>query len=185
MIWALIALGLVLVLTAVWALGGFAVRGDQIARVDAGTTLVVGPYELTFSSASVQHLPSEEKYEVVVAGTGRTTKDKTISPPTGEASFVYTKNPANQETQTVQSFDYGDSTDVILQPDSFTPGLDKIAFSATFDYAQPVSGELTLIVFDQEFSDNYIFSDDEPTWNRIDSGYAMTLPVRTLPDRTY
>ncbi len=180
------ALGLVLLVVAVWALGGFAYRGgDRIARVDPGTTLEVGPYELSFTSATVQHQLSPEKYVVVVTATGRTTKDKTISPTTGESGFLYSKNPTGGEIQTVKSFTFGESTDIILSAHDFTPGLDKIAFTATFDYAQPVAGKLLLVVFDQEFSDIHLFSDDEPTWNRIDTGYSLMLPVQTLPDRKY
>jgi hypothetical protein len=185
LIWGSLALGLVLLLTVVWALGGFEHRGDRIVPVTVGTTLEVGPYELTFTSATAQRVTAADNYEVVVQGTGRTTKDETIAPTTGDSGFIVAKNPANSEIQTVESFHYGDGTDVTLRAKSFTPGLEPIRFTATFDYTQPVRDSLLLVVFDQDFFDNNIFSDDEPTWNRVDTGYSMKLPVQVLPERDY
>lgn len=185
LIWGSLALGVVLILTVVWAVGGFEYRGDRVTKVAAGTTLEVGPYALTFTSATVQRKTSDNTYEVVVTGTGRTTSAKTIAPPTGTSGFISSKSPVTGEIQNVESFRYGDSTEIILRARAFTPGLDPVTFTTTFEYKKPISDQLLLVVFDLEFFDNYIFSDDEPTWNRVNTGHSMVLPLQVLPERKY
>lgn len=182
LIWGGLAIGLALTLTLVWALGGFGSRRDEIVAVAPGTNLQVGPYELVFGAATAQHKTSSGTYEVVVTGTGRTTSDTTIAPRTGESGFLRAQSPATGEVQLADSFDYGDSQDVSLRTRAFTPGLAAISFATTFVYEQPVSDELLLEVFDQEFFDNYVFSDDEPAWNTVSTGYSMVLPVTVLPE---
>lgn len=185
LVWGCLGLAVVLILTAVWALGGFRLRHDRFVTVPAGTTITAGPYELTFTSATSQYRTTSNDYEVVALGTGRTTKDSTIAAPTGDSGFIYAQNPTTKQGQTVRSFNYGDATDPIFKAQSFTPGLAPIRFSASFIFTAPPSDRLVLAVFDQEFADKFVFGDDDPTWNTVRTGHQSTLAVKRLPDRPY
>ncbi len=184
-IWGSIGLVLVLVVVLVWAFDGFDQRMDRLVKVPPGTLISTGPYELTLTEATVQHVAEKNIDEIVLVGTGRTTGDTTIAPPAQQQSFVKAQDPATKEVQSVNSYRYGDGDDIILKHEAFIPGLAPIPFTATFRFDAAVGDSIRVVVFDQEFSDKSPFGNQDPTWNRTADGHDLTLSVKRLPERTY
>lgn len=180
-----IALALALVVTVVWGLGGFGYRQDRFTRIAPGTTWTTGPYEFTFTEATVQHVLKKDTYDVIAVGTGRTTGDESITLSSGQGSVVAAQDVSTREVQFADDFRYGSSNEIVLRANSFTPGLAPIPFSATFTFTKAPADTLRLVVFDLEFTDNSVFGDQDPSWNAADTGRDLRLPIRQLPDRDY
>ena len=177
---AVVVLGL---LGTVWAAGGFERRRDLFTAVEPGTVLRSGPYELTLTGATVQHTTSSDVYDVVVAGTARTTGDESISPAIGSSGFVFASDPATGAVQPTSSFDIG-TTESYFGPDSLTPGLPAVPVAVSFRFPAAPQGRLRVVVFEQEYTNAYVLS-DEKAWRNTREGYALTLDVRPLPDKKY
>lgn len=185
MVWGSLALAVLLLLGVVWALGGFRSRQDLFTATTPGTTFTSGPYELSFSSATVQYSSGRKTYAVIAIGTGRTTGDETISPATGSDAFAFAQDLTSREVQPVDAYSYGDSTDIILRAHGFTPGLVPVRFTAKFEFTAQPGDTLRLVVFDQEFGDKSVFGDQDPAWNPVTTGHDLRLPLQRLPDRKY
>lgn len=186
LIWGAIGLALVLIVAAVWGLGGFRYRQDLFTPVEPGAVFTVGPYELAFTEATVQYLTEKRVYEVRAVGTGRTTGEVSIAPSSlAGSSFSYAQDPVSREIHPVETYRYGTGDEIFLRPKAFVPGLAPIPFTAQFEFTGPVSERIRLVLFDQEFSDRSVFGDQDPTWNNRNTGYDLALTVKRLPDSKY
>lgn len=184
-VWVGIAALLVVVVLAVWGLGGFEQRQDRFTRVPAGTALTVGPFELSFAAATVQYVEDKKIYEVVVTGSGRTSEDTTVAPDTGDRGFAYAQDPISRDVQAVDRYDFGESGNIFLTPRAFTPGLASVPIRARFTFGSIGGDSIRLVLFDQEFSNVNVFGEGDPTWHNDRNGHDLVLPLRSLPPRKY
>lgn len=180
---AVVVGALVVVVGVVALLGGFGRRTDLLTPVAAGSLISTGPYEVTLEHATVQHRTSDDQWEVVVTGTARTTGSTSIAPDTGDDGFVFARDAAGGEVQSVDSVALGD-TDAISKPDNLTPGLLPVPWSLKFEFARQPSGSLFVAVFDQEYTTPYLFS-DEMGWRATRKASTFTLPLEKLADTEY
>lgn len=186
LIWGAIGLALVLVVVAVWGLGGFRYRKDLFTPVDPGAVFTVGPYELSFTEATVQYVLEDKVYEVRAVGTGRTTGEVSIAPSSLEgSSFSYAQDPVSREIHPVDRYVYGTGDEILLRPKAFVPGLGPIPFAAQFEFTGQPGEQIRLVLFDQEFTDESVFGNQDPTWNNRNTGYDLAIPLKRLPDRKY
>lgn len=175
---------LVLVVGVVALLGGLRPRTDLLTPVTAGAVITSGPYEVTLEHATVQHRVSDAVWEVVVSGSARTTGATSIDPPVGEDSgFVYAKDRGSGEVQASKSIMLGGTTysDSLA---ALTPGLPAVPWTVTFDFQRAPGDEMLFVVFDQEYTNPYIFG-DEMGWRPTNHASTLTLPLEKLADDTY
>lgn len=186
LVWGAIGLALVLVVVAVWGLGGFDRRQDLFIPVEPGQVVTVGPYELAFTEATVQYVLEDKVYEVQAVGTGRTTGEESIAPSSlAGSSFSYAQDPISREIQRVDRYRFGPGEEITLRPKAFVPGLGPIPFVAQFKFTARPGERIRLVLFNQEFSDKSVFGNQDPIWNNTNSGYDLALPLTRLPDRKY
>lgn len=183
MITAGVAAVLVVVVAVVALLGGFERRTDLITPVAVGSVITTGPYEITLTSATVQHRSSEDTWDVVARGTARTTGTTSIAPGTGDNGFLYAKDLGTGESQAVRSVDLGESTSY-EHLEYLTPGLPAVPVALTFRFTAQPGGSILLAVFQQEYTTPYLFS-DELGWRATAEASTMTLPLERLPDTEY
>ena len=168
-----------------WVAGGFDQRTDLRTVVAPGTTIATGPYEFTFTAATVQKKKNFDDtlvYEVVVSGTGRTTGDEAIAPASLNW-FASLREPASGEVVEPESQRFG-----AANRDGgsfFTPGLDPIPYRLVF--LLPASIErptaVQLAVWDLEFRDTSLLRTGEKSWGRANTFYRVDgLPVQQLAD---
>lgn len=180
---AVVAGALVLVVAVVALLGGFRQRTDLLTRVPAGSSITTGPYEVTFSKATVQHRTDADEWEVVASGTARTTGTTSIDPPSGDSGFLFARGAGGGEVRSSERLTLGDPVGFESQ-DTLTPGLPPVPWSVTFRYAADPGGELLLAVYDQEYRTAYLFG-DEKSWVTTNRASTTVLPLERLPDTTY
>lgn len=184
MITAVVVGVLVLVVGVVALLGGFRPRADLLTPVQAGAVITSGPYEVTLEHATVQHRTADAEWRVVVSGSARTTGTTSIDPPVGESSgFVYAKDRASGEVQASESIFLGGTTYDDSQA-TLTPGLAPVPWTVTFEFKRPPGDEMLFVVFDQEYTNPYIFG-DEMGWRPTDHAATLTLPLEKLADDPY
>ncbi len=164
-------------------LGGFTRRTDLITPVAVGSVITTGPYEITLTSATLQHTTSRDEWDVVAHGTARTTGTTSIAPSTGVDGFFYAKDPATGEAQPLRTVDLGESTSY-EHLDNLTPGLPAVPLTLTFRFARQPGESVVLAVFGQEHTTPYLFS-DELGWRPTSAASTMTVPLERLPDREY
>ena len=174
-------------LVTVWRLGGFEKNQRSYQVVNAGTLVSAGPYELSFTKATAQHLLKTDyrkgSWEVKVIGTGRTTGNETIAPDTSgfDHGMFLARNPTSDEVQTANDATYGEGSRA-----GFTPGLPPVAVVLTFTFSDsfPAGQRLIFAVADQVYSNNALIQtsqNNEKTWHNADTGWRMELPLSQLP----
>lgn len=180
-----VPLVLVLVLLAVWRAGGFEPRRDTVTPVAPGTTVTAGPYEFTFTHATVQRgtgLSDEVEWQLNAVGRGRTTGDVSIRPPTLDPMFL-SQDPASRQIVVPDSYRHG-ADETITEGSYFTPGLPSRIFRVVFrlpsDYTPGPT--VSFVVSDLVFSDQTLLRTGEKSWNTTEAGFRYELPVRRLPD---
>ena len=174
-------------LVTVWRLGGFEKKQRSYQVVSAGTLISPGPYELSFTKATAQHLLKNDyrkgSWEVKVIGTGRTTGNETIAPDilSIDSTMFLARNPQSAEVQGPSDATYGEGS-----RSGFTPGLPPVAVVLTFTFSDsfPSGQRLVFAVADQVYSNNALIQTDqnnEKTWHNADTGWRMELPLSQLP----
>ena len=129
---ALVALALLV--AGVWAFGGFKQRTDLLRPVPPGQRFISGPYEFSFSEATVQRTKVDgvTSWKVKVLGQGRTTGKEAISPSFVESfdgRFVL-KDPGIGQIVAPDGQQYG--SDTSFSRHNFTPGLPPIPYTLSF-----------------------------------------------------
>ena len=184
----LVVLGVVVVLVvAAAAFGGFQRRDDEISPAEAGQELTTGPYVLTFTSGTVQHIRSDGTWRVVVSGTARTTEDTsdTIPAGSGTSAFVYGQDVGTRRVQVVGDWSYGPAATPGTRPHRYlVPGAGPVEARATFTFTAQPQGKLRLVVLDQEYGKAYVFGDEE-AWRPARTGHDVPIPLEVLPDAKY
>ena len=180
---ALVAGVLVVVVAVVALLGGFERRTDLITPVAVGSVITTGPYEISLTSATLQHRTSEDTWDVVARGTARTTGTTSIAPGTGNNGFLYAKDLGTGESQAVRSVGIGDGSG-FNRIANLTPGLPAVPVTLTFRFAVEPGDSILLAVFQQEYTTPYLFS-DELGWRATAEASTMTVPLERLPDAEY
>lgn len=177
---------LVLLVGLIWVAGGFEQRTDVKTDVAAGTTLTTGPYELTFTRATIQktkNYSDELLWTVVVDGTGRTTGDASISPDYDDM-FV-AKDAASGVTHEATGQRFGTSDLASRGASFFTPGLPAIPYRVTIEFPagafQPTD-TIQFAVFDLEWRDVSLLGNGDFRWARTSDFYRYELPLQRLPD---
>ncbi len=177
-------LALVGFLVLVWALGGFGFRQDLTTVTAPGAAIATGPYEFSFTEATVQHRRSDDHYRVVVSGQGRTTGDSSIRPATGDSGFLAARGETSREVQPATSVTLGSPDYSSLQLRLFTPGLGAAPVYVGFEFAADPGDRIRMVVFGQKFTTPYVLS-DERGWQRTRDSHAVVLRLRVLPESKY
>jgi hypothetical protein len=180
-----IGLALVLVLTLVWALGGFHKRTDLLLPREPGAQVSSGPYAFVFTGATAQHKKDFDDslyWTVVVRGTVANTGPEALSPPYSSNGMFVSKDPASGEIQepTVAKIGDGQYTD----HNTVTPGLPPVGYQIEFRYSDVYRPGPTLrfLAFQLEYSDVDL-TGDQKSWNNATRAYEYFLPVKVLaPD---
>jgi hypothetical protein len=127
---------LVLLVVAIWGLGGFKRRTDLFRTTPPGTLFTTGPYEFRFIEATAQHKRNYDNtfyWEIVVIGEGRTTGKESISPNyMGNSGMFASKDDASQEISMPDSVRMGESRG--FDRHRFTPSLPLSPYSVAFKY---------------------------------------------------
>ncbi|QDP94768.1 hypothetical protein FOE78_01515 [Microlunatus elymi] len=176
----------VLVFALVWALGGFDYRDDKITDVAVGKTFANGPYDFTFTQATVQR---QKQYDdkvinkVLINGTVRNTWTEAVSPQ--ERWFLAVNRHGTPVEATYSHIlRKGDVPD---GPSMITPGLPPVAYQIEFEFDKTMNPgkTITLGVGKLTYGNNSAFSSsDEETWD-ADSGdlYRIRIPLKVLPPK--
>jgi hypothetical protein len=184
LVYACLAVALVLLVTAVWGFGGFRKRTDLLIRTAPGTTIGTGPYELAFTYATAQRKTAfgtnAVSWEVKAVGTGRTIGASSIAPTTSDDGMFASKDPASGEIEVANGFTMGSEGSSDRR--TFTPGAPPVDFVVTFSYAASYAPGPTLrfLTSTLEFTDTSLVGDGKKTWNNATYSYEMFLPVRVL-----
>lgn len=183
-----IILSLALVLGGVWALGGFKERTDLGTDRSPGERIETGPYVFTFTNVTAQRkldLSDKPYWEVVVTGTGQTTGDTSIAPPSsGDAAFFVSRDPGSGQIQRPYYQHIGEQLSTAEAATTFTPGLPPVPYQIEFRYDDTyVPGKtLRFVSFQLKFVDNSLLGDQEKQWRRADHTDQFYLPVTVLPE---
>ena len=177
---------LTVVLTLIWALGGFRDRTDLRIASLAGAPIATGPYEFAFTRATAQRVKrfgDEFTVQVFVYGTGRTTGDTAESPGTLSPMF-WAYDQQSRELHAMEGQRFGPGA-TFGHGSSFTPGLPPQDYVVTFEFtdAYRPGPSITFAVAELEFSDTSLLGTGEQTWNNADRRYVMQLPVTRLADQ--
>ena len=186
LVYGAIALALVLVIGAIWGLGGFERRTDLLRNVAPGTLITTGPYEFRFTEATAQAKSDTAGgaitgWEIVMIGEARTTDDTSVSPDAlGNDGMLVSKDDASGEIAVPDSTNYGQ--DQSYERNQLTPGLPRIAYTVTFKYANSYQPQPTirLAVSELIYTTPYLASDEEG-WKNGTYSFQYHLPVRVLP----
>ena len=125
-----IALALVLVIAAIWGLGGFERRTDLLRNVAPGPLITTGPYAFRFTEATAQAKTDTAGaitgWEIVMIGEARITEDTSVSPDAlGNDGMLVSKDDASGEIAVPYSTNHG--RDQSYERNQLTPGLPLIA----------------------------------------------------------
>ncbi|GAA3703308.1 hypothetical protein GCM10022204_20710 [Microlunatus aurantiacus] len=168
-----------------WVAGGFEQRTDLRTIVAPGTVIATGPYAFAFTAATVQKkktFDDQVVWEVVVAGTGRTTGDAAITPSTLDWFFSL-REPASTSVVEPESQRFG--ADDRSGGSFFTPGLAPIPYRLVFQLPAALERPtaVQLAVWELEFRDRSLLKTGELSWGRADAYYRIdSLPVQQLAD---
>ena len=184
---AVVAVAVVALLATVWRLGGLDEQQRPFQRVAPGTLIGAGPFELTFTEATAQHVLKTDyrgaSWKITVIGTGRTTGNETIAPQiSGTSSMLLARNQTTGEAKSPESQTFGSGE----SSHGFTPGLPPVRYTATFEFREGFTPEDTLrfIVADQIYSSRALIKtgeDDDAEWHNAGDGWRMELPLSELP----
>lgn len=184
-----VPLALALVVAAVALAGGFERRTDRLAPAAPGALVVTGPYELSFTEATVR--PREDsdgrrtEWELTVLGRARLTGEEAMSPTVyGSDSMFALKDPGSGRTYTPAGADLGDDPAgfTVRDREELTPGLPPIGYRVSFDLPPDFRPPPTvrLAVDELVYESTYLVS-DEKAWDGTGFGWVLDLPVRVLP----
>ena len=138
-------LAVLVLIGTVFALGGFRGRDDTVTDVARGHSFTNGPYDLTFSSATVQQATGYGKYKtiqkVVVTGTVRNNGDKAMSP---SSDWFLADGISHGGVQTAENAAIGDPK-LFDRPMDVAPGLPPVRIDVEFDF--PPTFKDTELVF--------------------------------------
>ena len=179
-----IGLALVLVVIAVWALGGFERRTDLLRTIPPGTLFTTGPYELQFTEATAQpkeRYDGQRVWEISMIGVGRTTGDISIAPSLSGNGMFVSKDDVTGETPEPERLIFGDVEDR-SQRRSFAPGLPPAPFRVVFEYPENYRPGPTIrfAVSELVYSNRYLVGGEEE-WHNGTYSHHFYLPVRELP----
>lgn len=184
-----VPLALALLVGVVQLAGGFERRTDRFDPVAPGASVVTGPYELSFSEATVQ--PREDsngrrtEWELTVLGQARLTGDEAMAPTVyGSDSVFALKDPGSGQTYPPSGADLGDDPAgfSVHDREELTPGLPPIGYRLSFDLPPDFRPppRVRLAVDEVVYEATYLVS-DEKAWDGTGSGWVLDLPVRVLP----
>lgn len=176
----------VLVLVLVGALGGFKQRQDRIIRVPATSTIVSGPYRLTFTSATAtRNSDSDNKvtWDLVAYGTIQSTDPGSDSPDIGDGSFILAQAPTTHEVVNLYNVKIGARLGTSYDSGRATPGLPPVPVTWRFQFSQKFqpSEVLRLVVWHQSYYDNTLLQTGYESWNLDSTATEILLPVTVLP----
>jgi hypothetical protein len=187
LVYLAVLVALALLVAGVWGFGGFKKRTDTLRPVPPGQRFTSGPYEFSFSEATVQRtkLDGVISWKVKVLGQGRTTGKEAISPSFVESfdGMFVLKDPGTGQIAAPDGQQYG--SDTSFSRHNFTPGLPPIPYTLSFtvdEHYQP-GPVLRLGAGDLVYSSHFLTT-EEKTWHNGDYITLVPLPVRVLPPAT-
>lgn len=182
-----IGAALVVLTGVLWLAGGFERRTDLQTVIAPGTTITTGPYELTFTSATVQRTQGyrqEEVWEVVIAGSGRVTGDEALAP-SSLNWFMTARDPGSRTALEPAGQDFGPDSRSGGTGQHFTPGLAPIPYRLSFEFPGEIAAPTTvqLAVWELEYRDSTLLKTGYRDWapGQRFSTYD-DLPAERLPD---
>jgi hypothetical protein len=179
-----ILLVLVLLVIAVWGLGGFKKRTDLLKTTPPGTLFSTGPYEFRFTEATAQHKRKYDgtfSWEIVMIGEGRTTGTESSSPKyVGDSGMFVSKDDVTQQVASPDRVRMGEGDN--FERGQFTPGLPLSPYAVVFKYPDTYRPGPTIRfgVAELVYGRHYLAS-EEKTWHNGTYIYLLHLPVRVLP----
>lgn len=184
LVYGLSALALVLLLVAVWGVGGFEKRQDRLRLTPVGTVFTTGPYEYRFTGATAQQVTDyhdQRVWEVTALGLGRTIGDVSLQPDDEFNSIFVSKDDVTQEVATPEGTPFG-PPGPRSQRHEFAPGLPPVEFRVVFHYSERYRPGPTIRfgVADQVFANRYLVG-GEAEWHHARTSRLFLLPVRVLP----
>ncbi|WP_091525698.1 hypothetical protein [Microlunatus soli] len=179
---------IVLVLVAIWALGGFRTRQDRATVLQPGQHFTNGAYVLTLDRATVQRKKGygDDPYiqELVVHGTAKNIWTETARPD-GRWFLATNDHQSSIKEGELVSIDYGDDAPSDT-PDDLTPGLPAMPITVDFEFADTFRPEHKSIIVAMrgiDYSNHSVTTtSDEKTWGPSNNGsFRVRLPVTVLP----
>jgi hypothetical protein len=181
-----VLVALALLVAGVWGFGGFRKRTDLLRPVPPGQRFTTGPYEFSFSEATVQRrtLNGVISWKVKVLGQGRTTGKEAISPSNVESfdGMFVLKDPVTGQIVVPDGQQYG--SDTSFSRHNFTPGLPPIPYTLSFtlnEHYQP-GPVLRFGAGDLVYSGHFLTT-EENTWHNGQYITLVLLPVQVLPEK--
>jgi hypothetical protein len=175
---------LALLVATVWAFGGFKKRTDILRPVPPGQPFTSGPYEFSFSGATVQQINKSDgtmTWKVKVLGQGRTTGKEAMSPAwvNSERGIFVLKDPGTGQVVVPDNDQLGIDS---YSRSKFTPGLPPIAYTVSFilDGRYHPGRYLQFAALDLVYGSHYLTT-EEKAWHNGTHGTTILLPVRVLP----
>jgi hypothetical protein len=176
---------LALLVATVWAFGGFRKRTDILRPVPPGQPFTSGPYEFSFSGATVQQIKKSDgslSWKVKVLGQGRTTGKEAMSLThvESENGIFVLKDPSTGQIVVPDGEQFG--IDDSFNRHNFTPGLPPIAYTLSFtlDGRYQPGRFLQFAALDLVYGSHYLTT-EEKAWHNGTYATKILLPVRLLP----
>jgi hypothetical protein len=180
---------LALLVCGVWGFGGFKKRTDIQRQIAPGQAFTTGPYEFSFTEATVQQT---EKYgikggwEVIALGQGRTTGKESISPSfiEGDSGMFALKDPGTGRVAMPFVQRFGNEKD--FKRRDFTPGLPPVPYALIFQLdANYRPGPVLRFGVSDLIYGSHFLTTEEKVWHNGTYLNHVVLPVRVLPPSQY
>jgi hypothetical protein len=189
LVYLAVLVALALLVAGVWGFGGFKKRTDLLRPVPPGQRFTTGPYEFSFSEATVQQAKKADgtiSWKVRVLGQGRTTGKEAIGPTyvTSPNGIFVLRDPVTGQIVIPDGERYGSDTG--FDRHNFTPGLPPIPYTLSFtlDARYQPGPILRFGVGDLVYGTHFLTT-EEKTWHNGTYISLILLPVRVLPAEKY
>ncbi len=172
---AIIAI-IALLLTAVWAVGGFDARRGRLPLLEAGTTYQTGQLQVTFTYAVAKASSLGKGTSVKVYGTCRNISDTPTHVSNDNAYAAKMGGSDDMVLPTLLTFE-GPTFNTVTK---LNPGLDPVLCALTFDYesAIKVSDHFILAIYDMDWGDHTVTKSGEESWQVRSTGVRLVIPLR-------
>lgn len=179
-----VALALAVVVVAVWLLGGFNQAKGRLMILPAGTTVAMGPMEMSLTSATARQSVGSG-WSVEVLGRCRNVTDKVVD---GIANRLARNAFGLQDPRTATVYDealinFGSST-WLDGEESLNPGLPPTAcvLSFTLDESFEPADFVWVGISEVEFIDASLTGTGDLAWSATRTGYRFAVPLSVIAE---
>ena len=181
------AVAVVALLATVWRLGGFDEQQRPFHQIAPGTLISAGPFELTFTEATAQHVLKTDYRDASwkitsSAPAGRPATRRSLPQISGTGSMLLARDQTTGDVKSPESQTFGSGE----SSGGFTPGLPPVRYTVTFEFDDGFrpADTLRFAVADQIYSSRALIKtgdDDDEEWHNARDGWRMELPLSELP----